>query len=110
MRPMRAGPSPDAPGLQPERTRLAWSRTALGMLANAALLSVREIGAAGPTVALVPVTMAMLIALVTVAVGRHRATVLRRSPLPARVAPVVSVPVVGWSVVALALVTGIVLL
>jgi uncharacterized membrane protein YidH (DUF202 family) len=110
MKPLGAGPPPGAPGLQPERTRLAWARTALGVLANGALLSVREIGAAGPTVALVPVTLAVLIALVTVVVGRHRAAILRRSPLPARVAPTVSVPVVGWSVVALALVTGIVLI
>ncbi|GAA1223957.1 DUF202 domain-containing protein [Pseudonocardia alaniniphila] len=107
---MRAGPSPDAPGLQPERTRLAWGRTALGMLANAALLSVREIGAAGLTVAVVPATFAVLIALVTVVLGRRRAALLRRSPFPARVAPVLAVPVVGWSVVALAVVTGVVLL
>ncbi|WP_433286844.1 DUF202 domain-containing protein [Pseudonocardia sp. CA-142604] len=110
MRPMHAGPSPDAPGLQPERTRLAWSRTALGMLANAALLSVREIGAAGLTAAVVPAALAVLIALVTVLVGRRRAALLRRSPFPARVAPALAVPVVGWSVVALVVVTGIVLI
>jgi uncharacterized membrane protein YidH (DUF202 family) len=110
MRPMHAGPSPDAPGLQPERTRLAWGRTALGMLGNAALLSLHEIGAAGLTVALVPATFAVLIALVTVVIGRHRAALLRRSPFPARVAPALAVPVVGSSVVALAVVSGIVLL
>jgi uncharacterized membrane protein YidH (DUF202 family) len=103
------GAPPGESGLQAERTRLAWSRTALGVLANAALLSVREFGAARPTAALVPAVLATVVALLTILVGWKRSVALRRSPLPTLLAPARAVPLIGWSVVVLAVVSGIAL-
>jgi uncharacterized membrane protein YidH (DUF202 family) len=100
---------PGESGLQAERTRLAWSRTALGVLANAALLAVREVGAARPSAAMIPAALAAVVALATILVGWQRSLALRRSPLPTRLAPTRAVPLIGWSVVALAIVSGVAL-
>ena len=105
-----AGPAPGPGGLQAERTRLAWCRTSLSVLANAALLAVREIVAAGPDAAAAPIAVALVIAVATIVVGRVRAKALRRSPLPAHLAPTRAVPLIGWSVAALAVLSGGVLL
>jgi uncharacterized membrane protein YidH (DUF202 family) len=104
------GPSPGSPGLQAERTELAWSRTSLGVVANAALLAVREIAVGGPGAATAPIALAVVIAVATIVVGRVRTNALRRSPLPAHLAPTRAVPLIGWSVVALAVLSGGVLL
>lgn len=101
-------PGPD--GLQPERTALAWSRTALGVLANAVLLSLREVGAVGPALAIVPAALAGALALATVLFGRHREAVLRRTPLPSPLAATRAVVLMSCSVATLALVAGGVLL
>jgi uncharacterized membrane protein YidH (DUF202 family) len=101
---------PGSGGLQAERTELAWSRTSLGVLANAALLAVREIGAAGPGAAVAPIALAVVIAAATMVVARQRANTLRGSPLPARLAATRAVPLIGWSVVALAVLSGAALL
>jgi uncharacterized membrane protein YidH (DUF202 family) len=100
---------PGESGLQAERTRLAWSRTALGVLANGALLAVREVGAERPSTALIAAGLAAVVTLATIVVGRQRSLVLRRSPLPTRLAPTRAVPLIGWSVVALAIVSGVAL-
>lgn len=93
-------------GLQAERTGLAWTRTGLGMLANAALLSLREVTRLGPTPAIVPAALAVLLALATILAAWHRTAVLRGSPLPTHLAPTRMVVLTGCSVVALALVAG----
>jgi uncharacterized membrane protein YidH (DUF202 family) len=98
------------PGLQAERTELAWSRTSLGVLANGVLLSVRVFGDAGPGAAAAPIALAVVVAVATVVVGRARGIALRRSPLPVPLAPTRAVPLIGWSVVALATLTGAALL
>ncbi len=99
--------SPSDIGLQAERTGLAWTRTSLGVAANAALLAVREIGHAALSVALVPATLALLIAIATAVYGRRRTARLRRSPLPVALAPRIAVPVLGTAVVALAVLSGL---
>jgi uncharacterized membrane protein YidH (DUF202 family) len=103
-----AGPS-DA-GLQAERTGLAWSRTSLAVGANAALLAVRELSHVGPSLGLVPAVMALLVALATAGYGVHRTRELRRAPLPRPLAATRAVPVLGVSVVVLAVVSAAVLL
>ena len=101
------GPS-DA-GLQAERTGLAWSRTSLAVGANAALFAVREIGHVGPSLGLVPAGLALLVALATAAYGMYRTRVLRTAPLPHPVAATRALPLLGVSVVVLAVVAGAVL-
>ena len=102
--------SPSDAGLQAERTGLAWSRTSLGIAANAALLAVREIGHITLPVALVPAVLALLIALATAIYGRRRTNRLRHSPLPDPLAPHLAVPLLGTAVLALAVLTGLTLI
>ena len=99
--------SPSDAGVQAERTGLAWSRTSLGVAANAALLAVREIGHAGTPLAFVPAVLGLLIAAATAVYGRRRTAHLRHSPLPVPLAPHIAVPVLGTAVVALAVIIGV---
>ncbi len=99
--------SPSDAGLQAERTGLAWSRTSLGVAANAALLAVRELGRASLTPAVAVAVLALIIAGATAIYGRRRSAQLRYSPLPSPLAPRLAVPLLGWSVVALGVLGGV---
>lgn len=101
--------SPSDAGLQAERTGLAWSRTSLAVAANAVLLAARELAHAQLSLALVPATLALIVSLATAAYGAHRTRVLRHAPLPRPLAARGPVLALGWSVVTLAVVSGIVL-
>ena len=70
------------PGLQPERTRLAWERTSLGFLAIAALVLFRHNGPLAPGRTVVAV-LSLLIALIVMAAGQLRARRMRASAWPA---------------------------
>ncbi|MGQ0465542.1 MAG: DUF202 domain-containing protein [Sporichthyaceae bacterium] len=79
-------PRPDLSGLPGERTLLAWDRTALALLANAALLIVRD-GVDTPVLGLIAAGWAAGLAAVCAVLARTRAQRLARrgpgSPLPA---------------------------
>lgn len=73
------------PGLQPERTALAWTRTAGGMLVNA-LLCLRA-GYLADGAGLVSLALALLAASgLTFAIGRHRRRQLLSAGAPVAVA------------------------
>lgn len=93
---------PEDPGLQPQRSALAWSRTSLAVLANAVLILQRDFH---DVAVLVPGLLALAIAVATAGIGWQRRAVLRRRPLPARLAASRQVHALGWSVVALSAVT-----
>lgn len=77
---MTAGAPGDRPGLAAERTVLAWDRTALAMLANGALLLLRDVRS-GSGLAYVPATVALVAAVTVAALGRRRARRVVTGPL-----------------------------
>jgi uncharacterized membrane protein YidH (DUF202 family) len=91
-------------GLQTERTVLAWNRTTLGIAANATLLAVHEVSNNSP-VPWLPTGLAVGIALATATIGRRRARTLRTRPLPAQLAGGPALPLIGYTVAALAILT-----
>ena len=101
--------SPSDAGLQAERTGLAWSRTSLGVGANAVLLAMREVGHARPGPAVALAVLALVLTAAVALYGRRRTLRLRHAPLPSPLAADRAIPVLGGSVAVLALVSGLVL-
>lgn len=69
------------PGLQPERTSLAWHRTGLAMLFNGALL-VRTTAEAHSPALVTVASLVVIAALLTFAVAWHRDKMLARPASP----------------------------
>jgi uncharacterized membrane protein YidH (DUF202 family) len=96
-----------ATGLQPERTALAWTRTSFAVLANGALLMVRNLhGENGfhddnGLFRLFAVGLAISLAFSTYLIGVRRQRILARRPLPQRITPRREVRLVGISVLVL---------
>lgn len=93
---------PEDPGLQPQRSAMAWSRASLASLANALLILRRDFH---EVAVLVPGVLALAIGVATAGIGWQRRALLRRRPLPARLGASTQVHVLGWSVVVLSTLT-----
>jgi uncharacterized membrane protein YidH (DUF202 family) len=83
---LTASPSADR-GLQAERTALAWTRTSFAVLANGALLMLRDVEdhTAGP--GMVAAAVAVAVAVLTYLIGIRRQRRLLTRPLPQRITP-----------------------
>jgi Domain of unknown function (DUF202) len=96
---------PGVPGLQPERTDLSWVRTTASALLNGGLLLLRH-DLAGPNrFQLTSGCLALILALFTFVVARHRHRTLVRRPLPVPLAAPVPILLLAGGTIALGLVT-----
>jgi uncharacterized membrane protein YidH (DUF202 family) len=75
------------PGLQAQRTSLAWTRTSFAVLANGALLMVRDIRHHSAGIGLASAAIAVVLAAVTFLIGVRRQRTLAKSPLPQSISP-----------------------
>ncbi|SDP09133.1 protein of unknown function [Klenkia soli] len=92
------------PGLAPERTALAWTRTGLAAAANGALLLLRSVTGEASPAGRVLVVAAFAVAGVAVVLGQLRSRALLAGRRPGEGAPVV----LGVLVAALCLATVVV--
>ncbi|MGB3484080.1 MAG: DUF202 domain-containing protein [Mycobacterium sp.] len=93
------------PGLQPQRTSLAWTRTSLAVLVNGALLMAHDIADHRAGFGLAAGVIAVLVAVLTYLIGLHRQRILAREPLPQRITPQTEVYLVTGAVLVLIVVS-----
>jgi uncharacterized membrane protein YidH (DUF202 family) len=101
-----AGARPER-GLQPERTSLAWTRTSFALLANGALLTIKNLHRAQGLSGLIPALLAATAASFTYAIALQRQRTLGQRPIPARITPRRQVYLVGVAVLVLIAVTAV---
>ncbi len=102
-------PIADRAGLQAERTDLSWVRTGLAVLANGGLLMLRQDTTHPSALQLIAGAIALVLAVLTLAIGWRRKRALGARPLPSALAASVEVALlaagaallVGASLVAL---------
>ena len=94
-------------GLQPERTVLAWTRTSFALLANGALLTVKNLHGAAGLPRLIPALLAAAAAVCTYVIALQRQRTLEQRPIPMRITPRRQVYIVGIAVLVLITVTAI---
>ncbi|MFV0495517.1 DUF202 domain-containing protein [Mycobacterium sp.] len=84
------------PGLQAERTTLAWTRTSFAFLVNGAVLAIKDVhGGTLRLTTVVPASLACGVALCTYLIALRRQRTLGMQPLPARITPRREVHIVG---------------
>lgn len=98
------------PGLQPQRTSLAWTRTSLAVLANGALLMLHDVARHRAGFGLVAAGIAVAVAALTFAIGVRRQRILAEHPLPQLLTPRTEVVTVTAAVVILIAVSVIAVL
>lgn len=99
------GPGVPDPGLQAQRTSLAWTRTSFAVLANGALLMLHDIAHHRAGFGLAAGGIAIIVAVLTYLTGVRRQRVLARHPLPQRLTPHREVVVVTAAVLVLIVVS-----
>lgn len=102
-----APPNPAVPGLQAERTTLAWTRTSFAFLVNGVLLTIKGWHGTESLAAAIPAALAGIAAMLSYVISLRRQRTLALRPLPARVTPRRSVYIVGISSLVLIVVTAI---
>lgn len=75
------------PALQAERTALAWTRTSFAVLANGALLMLRDLTHHTSGFGRIAAPVAVVIAFATYLIGARRQRLLSTRPLPQRITP-----------------------
>lgn len=98
------------PGLQPQRTSLAWTRTSLAVLANGALLMLHDLAHHGAGFGLIAAGIAVAVAALTFAIGVRRQRLLAEHPLPQPLTPRAEVVTVTAAVVILIVVSVVAVL
>jgi uncharacterized membrane protein YidH (DUF202 family) len=94
---------------QPERTTLAWTRTSLAVLANGAILLIRDAHGKPSAPQLVASALAAALALSTYLIGVRRQRMLAQRPLPDRISPRRDVYLTGGAIIALILISALAL-
>jgi hypothetical protein len=88
---------------------LAWTRTSLAVLANGAILLLRDVHGEASAIQLVAAGIAAVLAVATYLIGLRRQRILARRPLPDRISPRREVYLTGVSIIALILISGLAL-
>jgi Domain of unknown function (DUF202) len=86
---------------------LAWTRTSLAVLANGAILLLRDSHSGAGALQFVAAGVAAVLALTTYLVGVRRQRLLSQRPLPDRISPRREVYLTGGSVIALIVISGL---
>jgi uncharacterized membrane protein YidH (DUF202 family) len=94
---------------QPERTALAWTRTSFAVLANGAVLLLRNTHSGAGPLHFVAAGIATLLAASTYLIGVRRQRMLAQRPLPDRISPRRQVYLTGTAVIALILISALAL-
>jgi uncharacterized membrane protein YidH (DUF202 family) len=95
------------PGLQAERTAMAWTRTSLGVLVNGVLLILKQPHYNDGPLRPIAAGFAGIIAVIIYLVGMRRERTLAQRPLPNRVTARADVQLVGIAVLVLITVTAL---
>jgi uncharacterized membrane protein YidH (DUF202 family) len=95
------------PESQAERTRLAWTRTSLVVLANGALLLLADAHRDASALRFVAVAFAALLALSTYLIAARRQRMLAKHPLPKHISPRREVYLVGAATIVLIVMSAV---